>query len=125
MLASLGYGSRREAMGLVDRGNVSVRGVVVTEPEFKAVPSDVLVRGEPLEAPDGLLAMLHKPVGYICTHASDEGPTIYELLPSRWLKRNPAVTSVGRLDKDTSGLLLITDQGVLVQRWTSPKAVVE
>lgn len=112
-------------MGLVDRGNVKVRGVVMTEPEFKAVPDDVLVRGEPLEAPDGLLAVLHKPVGYICTHASDEGPTIYELLPPRWLKRNPAVTSVGRLDKDTSGLLLITDQGALVQRWTSPKAVVE
>lgn len=125
MLASLGYGSRREAMGLVDRGNVRVRGVVMTEPDFKALPGDVLVRGEPLEAPDGLLAVLHKPVGYICTHASDEGPTIYELLPPRWLKRNPAVTSVGRLDKDTSGLLMITDQGALVQRWTSPKAVVE
>lgn len=125
MLASLGYGSRREAMGLIDRGNVSVRGVVVTEPEFKAVSGDVLVRGEPLEAPDGLLAILHKPAGYVCTHASDEGPTIYELLPPRWLKRNPAVTSVGRLDKDTSGLLLITDQGALVQRWTSPRAVVE
>ncbi len=125
MLASLGYGSRREAMGLVDRGNVTVRGVVVTEPEHKAISSDVLVRGEPLEAPEGLLALLHKPLGYVCTHASDEGPTIYELLPPRWLKRNPAVTSVGRLDKDTSGLLLITDQGLLVQRWTSPKALVE
>lgn len=125
LLASLGYGSRREAMGLVDRGNVKVNGEVVTDPEFRAMAADVLVRGEPLEAPDGLLAMLHKPVGYVCTRADGEGPTIYELLPPRWLKRNPAVTSIGRLDKDTSGLLLITDQGALVQRWTSPRAVVE
>lgn len=125
LLASLGYGSRREAMGLVDRGNVKVNGVVVTEPEFRANADDVLVRGEPLEAPDGLLAMLHKPVGYVCTRADGEGPTVYELLPPRWSKRNPTVTTIGRLDKDTSGLLLITDQGALVQRWTSPKAVVE
>lgn len=69
--------------------------------------------------------MLHKPVGYVCTHSEDEGPTIYELLPARWSMRNPAVTSVGRLDKDTSGLLLITDRGDLVQKWTSPKSVVE
>ena len=41
---------------------------------------------KPLEAPDGLLAMLHKPAGYVCTHADGEGPTIYELVPARWLR---------------------------------------
>jgi 16S rRNA pseudouridine516 synthase len=69
--------------------------------------------------------MLHKPVGYVCTHDGNEGPTIYELLPDQWLRRNPAVTSVGRLDRDTSGLLLITDIGPLVHRYTSPKAEIE
>jgi 16S rRNA pseudouridine516 synthase len=71
------------------------------------------------------LVLLHKPVGYTCTHSGDEGPTIYELLPPRWLARNPAITSVGRLDKETSGLLLLTDVGKLVQRWTSPKSEVD
>jgi 16S rRNA pseudouridine516 synthase len=69
--------------------------------------------------------MLHKPCGYTCTHAEGEGPNIYELLPPRWLRRNPAVTSIGRLDKDTSGLLLITDIGALVQRHTSPRSEME
>jgi 16S rRNA pseudouridine516 synthase len=69
--------------------------------------------------------MLHKPVGYACTHSTDEGPNIYELLPSHWPDRNPVVTSVGRLDKETSGLLLMTDIGGLVHRFTSPKAEVE
>ena len=58
-------------------------------------------------------------------HGDGEGPTIYELLPDQWLRRNPAVTSVGRLDKETSGLLLVTDIGSLVHLFTSPKAEVE
>ena len=79
------------------------------------------VDGEPVEFPAGLLVMLHKPAGYVCTHDDREGPAIYDLLPPRWRQRNPAVTSVGRLDKDTTGVLLVTDLGELVQRWTSPK----
>ena len=50
-----------------------------------------------------------------------EGPNVYSLLPERWRRRNPQVTSIGRLDKDTSGLLLLTDQSPLVHRLTSPK----
>jgi pseudouridine synthase len=63
--------------------------------------------------------------GYACTHSEEEGPNIYELLPAHWPERNPAVTSVGRLDKDTSGLLLVTDIGSLVHRFTSPKSDIE
>lgn len=99
--------------------------VVLTKVDAKVDPHAITLDGEPLEAPDGLLAMLHKPVGYVCTHGEGEGPTIYELLPDQWLRRNPAVTSVGRLDKDTSGLLLVTDIGSLVHRFTSPKSDVE
>lgn len=125
LLASLGYGSRRDAKALVEEGRVKVGGNVATKADIRVDASVVTVDDAPLEAPDGLLAVFHKPLGYTCTHSTDEGPTIYELLPPRWLSRKPAVTSVGRLDKDTSGLLLITDLGRLVQRFTSPKSEVE
>jgi 16S rRNA pseudouridine516 synthase len=125
LLSSLGYCSRREAVSLVKAGRVKQNDIVLTKADAKVDPHAVTLDGEPLEAPDGLLAMLHKPVGYVCTHGDGEGPTIYELLPDQWLRRNPAVTSVGRLDKDTSGLLLVTDIGSLVHRFTSPKAEVE
>ena len=122
LLASLGYGSRREVQGLIAYGRVTVGDEVVTKSDAKAQAADVRIKGEPLEAPQGLLAIFHKPLGYVCTRADGEGSTIYELLPPRWSLRNPAVTSVGRLDKETSGLLLLTDRGDLVQRWTSPKS---
>ncbi len=122
LLSSLGYCSRKEAVILIKAGRVTVDGVPATRADARVVPSAVSVDGEPLEYPDGLLVMLHKPVGYVCTHSEGEGPTIYELLPGRWLSRKAVVTSVGRLDKDTSGLLLITDQGQIVQRHTSPKS---
>lgn len=125
LLSSLGYCSRREAAALVKSKRVKLGGVVLTKADQKVDPHAITLDGEPLEAPDGLLVMLHKPVGYVCTHGDGEGPTIYELLPDQWLRRNPAVTSVGRLDKDTSGLLLVTDVGSLVHRFTSPKAEME
>ena len=125
ILASLGYGSRREAAGWVAEGRVCIGGVPATRADQKADPAAVTLDGEALEAPNGLLAMLHKPVGYTCTHSQAEGPTIYDLLPETWLRRNPAVTSIGRLDKDTSGLLLLTDIGSLVHRFTSPRSDLE
>jgi 16S rRNA pseudouridine516 synthase len=64
--------------------------------------------------------MLHKPVGYTCSR-SDAGALVYELLPERFGRRNPILSSVGRLDKDTSGLLLFTDDGQALHRLTSPK----
>lgn len=121
-LASLGYGSRRAVRDLIACGRVKVGGIECVDETVKVNPREVTVNDVALESPDGLLAIFHKPTGCVCTHSDGEGPTIYELLPSRWRLRNPPVTSVGRLDKDTSGLLLITDQGHLVQRWTSPKA---
>ncbi len=125
LLSSLGYCSRREAEAVVKAGRVSVSGVIAKRADQRVNPKVVTLDGAPLEAPDGLLVLFHKPTGYVCTHADGEGPTIYELLPARWLARNPPVTSVGRLDKDTSGLLLITDQGQIVQRCTSPRAEIE
>jgi len=98
-----------------------VRGEVAADSGAKVVAGDVRVDGEPLDHPDGLLLLVHKPVGLVCTHEDREGANVYSLLPERWRRRHPTVTSVGRLDKDTSGLLLLTDQSALVHRLTSPK----
>jgi 16S rRNA pseudouridine516 synthase len=125
LLSSLGYGSRREVADFVKSGRVRLNGEVVKKADTKVQAEDVTLDGEALEAPHGLLALLHKPLGHVCTHSDGEGLTIYELLPPRWMARKPSVTSIGRLDKDTSGLILITDLGPLVHRYTSPKAEVE
>lgn len=121
LLANLGYCSRREAREWVDDGRVCVLGQPVDDPGEKAEPERVTVDGEPLDHPDGLLLVLNKPLGLVCSHDQREGPSVYEVLPERWRRRNPQVTSVGRLDKDTSGLILLTDQTQLVHRLTSPK----
>lgn len=121
LLANLGYCSRREARDWVNAGRVTVRGKAAKDPGLKAADADVLVDGAPLDHADGLLLLLNKPTGLVCSHDEREGPNVYSLLPERWRARNPVVTSVGRLDKDTSGLLLLTDQTQLVHRLTSPK----
>jgi 16S rRNA pseudouridine516 synthase len=121
LLANLGYCSRREARAWIQAGRVTVRGEVEDDFGAKASPAEVRVDGEPLDHPDGLLLLLHKPVGLVCSHDGREGPNIYSLLPPRWRERNPPVTSIGRLDKETSGLLLLTDQSELVHRLTSPR----
>ncbi len=121
LLASLGYCSRREARAWIAAGRVTVRGTIADEFGAKADPNDVRIDGEPPDHPGGLLLALHKPTGLVCSHEAREGPRVYDLLPPRWLARNPPVTSIGRLDKDTSGLLLLTDQAGLVHRLTSPK----
>jgi 16S rRNA pseudouridine516 synthase len=121
LLASLGYCSRREARNWVKAGRVTVRGQPANDAGQKVFPDEVRVDGEPPDHPTGLLLLFHKPVGLVCSHEMREGPNVYSLLPERWRQRHPAVTSVGRLDKDTSGLLLLTDQAELVHRLTSPK----
>lgn len=119
-LGNLGYGSRREVEHLVTRRHVTRRdGSVVREGEpFEH--DDLLVDGRPLDPPPGTLLMLHKPVGYVCS-TRDASRLIYELLPPRFLNRSPVMAPVGRLDRDTSGLLLVTDDGQLNHRLTSPR----
>ena len=121
LLANLGYCSRREARAWIQDGRVTVRGKIANDFGAKANAADVLVDGQPLDHPDGVLLLLHKPTGLVCSHEEREGPNVYGLLPERWRQRNPGITSVGRLDKDTSGLLLLTDQTDLVHQLTSPK----
>ncbi len=124
-LANLGYCSRSEAKRFVKTGSVTHNGVPITDPATKLEAAGLQIDGEPLDHPEGIFIMLHKPLGYVCSHSADEGPTIYELLPERWRHRNPVITSIGRLDKDTTGLLLITDLSDRVHELTSPKKKVE
>lgn len=121
LLANLGYCSRREARDWIDDGRVEIAGRVADDPGEKTASGLVRVDGEPLDHPDGLLLLMNKPLGIVCSHDAREGPSVYGLLPPRWQRRNPPVTTIGRLDKDTSGLLLLTDRSELVHRLTSPK----
>lgn len=125
LLSRFGYCSRREAAVWLDTGRVTVNGRPLDRTSQRVRPEDVLIDGEPVEFPHGLLVMLHKPVGYACSHDPAESPLIYDLLPARWRQRNPQPISIGRLDRETSGLLLVTDDGALAHRLTSPKHEVE
>jgi 16S rRNA pseudouridine516 synthase len=98
---------------------------LLADPAKRVDPRRVTIDGAPVEAPEGLLVLLHKPIGVVCSRDTREGPNVYDLLPSRWSRRNPPITSVGRLDKDTTGLLLLTDTGEWVHRWTSPRKDIE
>lgn len=82
---------------------------------------EIIVGKQALDHPMGLFLVMNKPLGYVCTHAKNEGKVVYELLPERWRRRSPFVTTVGRLDKDTSGLLLLTDSSKLVHELIHPK----
>lgn len=121
LLSRYGYCSRREAAAWVKQGRVAAGGEVLRSPSSQAQPDTVLVDGEPVPFPQGICVALHKPVGYTCSHDAADGAPVYELLPPQWLRRTPPVQTVGRLDKETSGLLLITDDGALLHALTSPK----
>jgi 16S rRNA pseudouridine516 synthase len=124
LLANCGIGSRTEVDGFIRRGTVNIGARTVRDPATKVAPEqfgEVLVHGEPLDRPWGLSVVLHKPVGYACSHDRSEAPTVDELLPASWARRTPRPEWAGRLDRATSGLLLITDDHQLIHRLTSPK----
>ena len=125
LLANLGYGSRRDVQALVSSGKVTLDGAPLKDAGQKiAVTADLplrlKIRGVAVDPPAPLVLILHKPLGVVCSHRED-GERIYDLLPKRWQLRDPALSSVGRLDKDTSGLLLITDDGDYLHRVISPR----
>lgn len=120
LIANLGYGSQRDIRFLLRDGRVRhADGRELVESD-KVDHDDIRVDGEPLDPPAGLVIMLNKPAGYTCS-SSDPGRIVYELLPPRFMHRNPVLAPVGRLDRDTTGLLLLTDDGQLLHRLTSPR----
>ncbi|HVI33598.1 16S rRNA pseudouridine(516) synthase [Phenylobacterium sp.] len=125
LLANMGYGSRKEVQALARAGQVVLDGRPVSDASLKLPVTPDLsqrmqIRGQPLDPPPGLALVMHKPLGVTCSH-KDPGRLVYDLLPQRWQAREPAISTVGRLDKDTSGLLLLTDDGALLHRIISPK----
>lgn len=121
-LARSGVASRRAAEKLIEEGRVAVNGTVVTELGTKvdADGDEVTFDGQPVHLEDAhTTIMLHKPRGYITTMDDEQGrASVAELIP---LEEHPALFPIGRLDKDTSGLLLFTDDGGLGNRLIHPR----
>lgn len=126
LLANMGYGSRREISMMAGAGWITLDGEVVSDVGARLslspdLPSRLLIRTKRLDPLPGMAIMVHKPVGVTCSR-KEAGGLIYDLLPDRWRIREPALSTVGRLDKETSGLLLMTDNGDLLHRIISPKS---
>ena len=121
LLANLGYGSRKQVAQLFREGLVTDASGEVLYADDKVEHADVRFEGEPLDPPQGLILMLNKPTGFTCSR-KDVGRLVYDLLPPRFGVRNPVLSTVVRLDRDTSGLLLFTDDGQLLHKIISPKS---
>jgi 16S rRNA pseudouridine516 synthase len=124
LLANLGYGSRKDVAWMFREGRVTDEAGEVLYADDQVEHARIRVDGEPLDPPTGFTIMLHKPTGYTCS-TTDPGKIIYDLLPKRFQLRSPVLASVGRLDKETSGLLLMTDDGKLLHRIVHPKSHLE
>jgi len=121
LIANLGYGSRRDIAAMFRSGRITDAAGEVLYADDQVAHADIHIDGERLDAPQGLLLMLHKPTGITCS-TRDPGRVVYDLLPPPFRLRSPLLSTVGRLDRDTSGLLLMTDDGALLHRISSPKS---
>lgn len=123
LVANLGYGSRKEVTAMVRDGRITDPHGEVLYTDDEVDHSLIRVDGEPLDPPAGMLLMLNKPAGYTCS-MKDPGQIVYDLLPHRFRLRSPTLSTVGRLDRDTTGLLLMTDDGQLLHRIVHPKSAI-
>lgn len=126
LLANMGYGSRRDVQQWVRAKAILLDGEPLGDADERIavlgdLPLHLTVRGEPVDPPPGMVVMMHKPLGATCSH-KEAGALVYDLLPERWRRRKPAISTVGRLDKETSGLLLLTDDGDLLHWLISPRS---
>lgn len=126
LLANLGYGSRREAQALIADGQVILDGAPLKDGSAhvavdQSLTERMTVSGALLDPPPPLTVILNKPLGVVCSHR-EAGRSVYELFPERWRRRTPTLSTIGRLDADTSGLLIATDDGALNHRIISPRA---
>ena len=127
ILFSQGFGTRRMCAGLIQQGLVEVEKGNVNDPsaEFEATDLQFTVQGMPWQYFEKAYVMLHKPAGYECSQKPSMHPSIYTLLPAPIRQRGggaaAGVQAVGRLDQDTTGLLLLSDDGKFIHRMSSPK----
>ena len=123
LVSNLGYGSRKQVTQWCRDGRITDAGGVALAPDDLLDHAAIRVDGAGLDPPAGVVLMMHKPLGLTCSH-KDAGGVVYDLLPPRYRLRLPAISTVGRLDRDTTGLLLLTDDGALLHRIVSPRAEV-
>ena len=121
VLFSQGFGARRECEGLIASGHVTIEGQVHDDPFEDVVPEGLVfnVRGERWPYHAKALIVMNKPQGVECSQKPKHHMSVYSLLPVPLRRRD--LQSIGRLDEDTTGLLLFTDDGALIHRFTSPK----
>lgn len=121
ILHSQGFGSRKACRILVRHHGVTVNGEECDDPfaEFETEGLQFTVRGEHWQYREKAYLMLHKPSGFECSHKPQHHPSIFSLLPSPLIERG--VQAIGRLDEDTTGLLLLSDDGTFIHRMSSPK----
>jgi 16S rRNA pseudouridine516 synthase len=120
LIANLGYGSRKEVTAMFRDDRILDADGHVLSVDDVVEPARVRVDGMPLDPAPGFTLMLHKPSGYTCSR-QDVGELVYQLLPPRFRVRSPTLATVGRLDRETTGLLLMTDDGALLHRIVSPR----
>ena len=126
LLANMGYGSRRDIERMANGDRIVLDGRPVDDVSMRIavtrdLPARMSIDREPIDPPPGVVIALHKPLGVTCSH-KEAGALVFDLLPPRWRNREPAISTVGRLDKNTSGLLLMTDDGTLLHRIIAPKS---
>ena len=124
MLAHSGYGSRKEVKNYIRKGLVLVNGIAVTDDDFKVdeLNDEVVIADQNVSYTNNIYIMLNKPDGYVSATYDNYDPTVIDLIDG-FEKRN--LFPVGRLDKDTVGLLLITNDGQLAHKLLSPKSHVD
>ena len=128
LLSSMGYGTRKDIAQLAWSGGIVLDQGEITDATMRIpvsvdLPGRMTVAGEALDPLAGMVVLMNKPLGVTCSHR-EAGALVYDILPRRWRRRNPAISTIGRLDKQTSGLLLLTDDGALLHRISSPRSQV-
>lgn len=125
ILVSQGIGSRREVQKRIKSGEVTVNGEIIRKPEFKANAENdkIAVLGKVLNYSEHIYIMMNKPAGVVSASQDNHDKTVIDILPDEYKRKG--LFPAGRLDKDTEGLLIITDDGAFAHRMLSPKKHVD
>ncbi len=125
ILVSQGIGSRREVQKRIKSGEVTVNGEIIRKPEFKANAENdkIAVLGKVLNYSEHIYIMMNKPAGVVSASQDNHDKTVIDILPDEYKRKG--LFPAGRLDKDTEGLLIITDDGDFAHRMLSPKKHVD
>jgi 16S rRNA pseudouridine516 synthase len=121
ILSKQGFGTRKQCRIMILNEEITVNGVMYDEPDrtFELENLTFTVQGESWDYREKSYLMMHKPSNYECSHKTQHHPTIYSLLPHPLVVRD--VQCIGRLDEDTTGLILISDDGQFIHKMSSPK----